>query len=281
MLTASNVGRVAVVSGANKGIGFFIALQLGLSGYFSHVIVACRNETRGLAAVANMQEQLRTVNNAASAEILYAPLEIGNAKSHSEFADKMERDFGKVDVLVNNAAIAYKGSDPTPFVQQCTPTLDINYRGTVDFTDRMMPLVKKGNDPRIVTVASMSGHLSHLRSKKLQDQFTSASLTFPALNELVEKFESDVKSGAHVENGWGNSNYGMSKLAIIAATKIWARDNPSIAINCCCPGYCKTDMSSHKGRREPSEGSRNAVIPATMENPPTGQFFKDFAVGKW
>ena len=57
----------------------------------------------------------------------------------------------------------------------------------------------------------------------------------------------DVVGGIHSKKGWGNSNYGMSKLALIAVTKIWACEEArnGIQVNCCCPGYCDTDMTSH------------------------------------
>lgn len=267
--------RVAVVTGSNKGIGFFIALQLGMSGLFRNVILACRDEQRGKAAALKMAE---TIGDKAT--VSYAPLTLGSHESHVAFANQMEREFGKVDVLVNNAAFAYKGSDPTPFKEQTKPTLDINFRATVDFTETMLPLLRKGTDPRIVNIASMSGHLSQLQSQQLREKFTSSELTMPQLHELVDKFESDVQNGNHREEGWGNSNYGMSKLAVIAATKIWARQE-DFPVNCCCPGYCKTDMSSQKGTRDPSDGAKNAVLPATMENPPTGEFFADYKVSEW
>jgi len=269
--------RVAVVTGANKGIGFFIALQLGLSGLFTHVVLACRDAERGAAALADLQQRV-----AAPTSYSCVPLELGNAKSHSQFAQQMKEDFGKVDVLVNNAAMAYKNADPTPFTEQCAPTLNINYRGTVDFTEKILPLVRLGNDPRIVNVASMSGHLRQLRSDGLRKKITSPTLTIQELNKLVDKYETDVKEGTHATSGWGNSNYGLSKLAVIAATKVWARENPTVCINSCCPGYRRTDMTSQAaGAGDPSEGAQNAVLPATMKNAPSGEFFQNFGIGKW
>ena len=86
----------------------------------------------------------------------------------------------------------------------------------------------------------------------------------------------------HTQQGWSNTNYGMSKLGVIAATKVWARQEaPTISVNCCCPGWCATDMAGPKAPRPASEGSRNAVIPATMENPPSGEYFSDYKVSKW
>jgi len=211
------------------------------------------------------------------------PLETGDKSSHESFRKEIEHKFGKVDVLVNNAAMAFKNADPTPFKEQCKPTIDINFRGTADFTEELLPLIRKGHDARIVNVASMSGRISQLRSQELQNKFTSSALKKEEVRALVDKFESDVLNDRNISEGWGNSNYGFSKLALIAMTKVWAREEAKngISVNCCCPGYCNTDMTSNRGPRDPSEGALNAVIPATMENPPSGEYFSDFKVSTW
>ena len=268
--------RVAVVTGANKGIGYFIALQLGLSGLFSKVILACRDPTRGGIAAKEMNDVA-----GGKADFLFRPLTIGDKESHSAFFQQMQEEFGKVDVLVNNAGFAHKGSDPTPFKEQTEKTLAINYYGVVDFTEMMLPLLRKGEDPRLVNVASKAGYLKQI-SPALQSKFTDESLTIPELNKLMQEFAAAVEAGDHKQKGWSNSNYGTSKLGVIAATRIWARQEAGkISVNSCCPGFCATDMSSHKGPRPAEEGAKNAVIPATMENPPTGAFFSDFTIQEW
>lgn len=268
--------RVAVVTGANKGIGYFIALQLGLSGLFSKIILGCRDPTRGGIAANEMNEIA-----AGKAEFQFMPLTIGEKESHSSFFQRMQEEFGKVDVLVNNAGFAYKGSDPTPFKGQTEKTLGVNYYGLVDFTETMLPLLRKGDDPRLVNVASMSGYLNQV-SPDLQKKFADKSLTIPELNQLMDEFAAAVEAGDHKKKGFSNSNYGMSKLGVIAATRIWARQEAgTISVNSCCPGYCATDMSSNRGPRPAEEGARNAVIPATMPNPPNGAHFTDYKVGQW
>jgi carbonyl reductase 1 len=268
--------RVAVITGANKGIGFYIALQLGLSGLFSNIILGCRDATRGEVACQEIQQQL-----ADTVRVQSVPLTIGDQQSHSDFCKRMKEEFGKVDVLVNNAGFAYKGSDPTPFAGQTQKTLETNFYGLVDFTEKMIPLLRKGKDPRLVNVASMSGRLRQV-SPELQAKFTDPNLTMEELQQLMKKFERDVQNGIHGQEGWSNTNYGISKLGVIAATKIWARQEaPAIKVNSCCPGYCSTDMSSHQGSRPASDGAKNAVIPATMDNPPTGEFFADYKVSQW
>ena len=268
--------RHILVTGANKGIGFYIALQLGLSGLFSNIIIGCRDATRGAVASQEIQQLV-----ADSVSVQSVALTIGDRQSHSDFCKRMEEEFGKVDVLVNNAGFAYKGSDPTPFAAQTKKTLETNFYGLVDFTETMLPLLRKGKDPRLVNVASMLGRLRQV-SPELQAKFSDPKLTMEQLQKLLNKFEKDVANGVHSQEGWSNSNYGISKLGVIAATRIWAREEaPTISVNSCCPGYCATDMSSHKGTRSASDGAKNAVIPATMENPPTGEFFSDYKISQW
>uniref|UniRef100_A0A7S1Z725 Carbonyl reductase n=1 Tax=Ditylum brightwellii TaxID=49249 RepID=A0A7S1Z725_9STRA len=280
--TAQASNRIALVTGANKGIGFYIALQLAMSGLFSHIILGCRDATRGQTAVSDIVSQLKTLPSP-TPSVSYLPLTLGNKESHANLKQSLEQSFGKVDVLVNNAAIAFKNADPTPHEEQCKPTLDVNFRGTVDLTNELLPLLRRGSDARIVNVASMSGYLSQLPSRELRSKFASEGITMSKLHNLVDQYEQDVEQGTYIKNGWGRSNYGMSKLAVIVATRIWAKEEAAngISVNCCCPGYCDTDMTSHRGSRPPEEGAKNAVMLATMENIFTGQYFANYEVNDW
>lgn len=266
------MGRVAVVTGANKGIGLCIAQQLVASGLFAHVVLGCRDKRRG-------EEAARATGAS------FLQLEVGDADSHAAFAKALHERYGRLDVLVNNAAIAFKQSDPTPFHKQTKPTLDINFRGTVDLTEQLLPLLLDPcvDDARVVNVASMAGRLGQL-STPLQARFTAEDLTLPALSKLVDQFEADVAAGAHASRGWNKSNYGLSKLALISATRVLARTcAPRLKVNACCPGYCRTDMSSNRGGQPPEVGARNAVILATMpcEECPSGAFYQNEAPSAW
>lgn len=299
--------RIALVTGANKGIGYHIALQLAQSGLFTNIIIACRDPNRGLQAQSQIQNQLNNNNNNNNkndinkCQISYEPLTIGDTTSHDNFCKIIQEKYNDtLHVLVNNAAMAYKNDDPTPFQEQCKPTLDINFYGTVDFTEKMIPFLRKTaaatavasasaemdtQDVRIVNVASMAGRIKQIKNINLRNKFLNDKLTKEDLLSLVNDFKNSVLDGTHIEKGWGNSNYGMSKLSLIAMTKVWAwrEESHGIKVNCCCPGYCDTDMTSHKGVRDPSDGARNAVIPAMMdlEDCPTGEFFSDYQVGTW
>lgn len=256
---ASTSKKVAVVTGANKGIGFEICKKLGDAGI--KTIMACRNEDLGRKAAA---ELLST-----GLDVEYRNLDINNEQSIKDFAASLSRDYPHIDILVNNAAIAYKGSDPTPFQQQARPTVKANYFGTVNTVINLLPLLQASpNEPRIVNVASMAGHLKILKTQALNEAFTSPSLTPEGLNDLMRGFVDDVEAGRHSPKGWPNTCYGTSKLGVVAFTKVLAREYPSILSVCCCPGYVQTDMSSQGGSKTPAEG---ALTPALLcITPPEG-----------
>ena len=223
--------RVAVVTGANKGVGYHIAKSLIASKLFGTVILACRDANRGKAAA----QELGGV---------YMPLVVGDEASANSFASELRKTYGRLDVLVNNAAsvrptcapdmcvldplsdpppsppppralcalvmmaVAFKAADPTPFAGQTKPTLAVNYYGTMQVTKALLPLLLDSNaaDPRIVNVASMAGKKRQLQPAR-QREFASPSLTIDALDSLVAEFEADVAAGKDLSAaGWGRSN---------------------------------------------------------------------------
>lgn len=189
--------------------------------------------------------------------------------------DSFVRGISAVDILVNNAAIAFKDQDPTPFAMQAAPTFNTNYFGTIDLTMKLLPILKKSKNPRIVNVTSQAGMLRILKSPIVRDKFTSPALTVNELNSLASKFVTDVRNGVHVENNWPNTCYGMSKLCLSIFTKLLAEQEKGMKVNCCCPGYCDTDMSSHRGTRSPADGATTPVFLALNEEIPSGKFFYD------
>merc|ERR1711959_249654 len=127
---------------------------------------------------------------------------------------------GGVSVLVNNAAIAFKARDPTPFEGQTQPTLRTNVFSTNRMTETMLPLLQKGESSRIVFVASQAGtHALSGCSHELQKRWTDPALDIEGVYSLLGNFATSVAQKSHVENGWPSSNYGISKLAVIASCK--------------------------------------------------------------
>ena len=262
--------KVAIVTGANKGIGFEIARKLCEVGFTT--ILACRNRELGETAVA-----------ALGPNAIFMPLDISNDASIEAFAASLKSSFTQIDVLVNNAAIAFKGSDPTPFAMQSKPTIDVNFIGTLKVTKAVVPLLRASASPRIVNVASQAGMLKLLNnSPEKKAMFNSPSLTESELVDLMQSFVAAAEDGTHESKGWPSSNYGMSKLGVIAWTKMMARDEPTIRINAVCPGWCATDMSSQRGTRTAEEGARGAFrLATTLDEEISGKFFIDEHLIDW
>lgn len=242
----SAVGKIAVVTGANKGIGFEIAKKIGQTG--AKVILACRTEILGQQAAAELTK--------AGCDAIYLPLDISDEASHRSFAETVQASFGKIDILINNAGIAFKAADPTSFQDQAAPTVGTNFFGTLNFTRAVLPLLQHSESARVINVASRAGHLRIIKDMGVKEAFTANNLTLEALEMLMHKFVKDVQSSVHEEQGWPSSCYGMSKVGVTAATKILATMYPNIMFASCCPGYCDTDMTSHKGTKTAEEGAR-------------------------
>ena len=255
--------RTAIVTGSNKGIGLQIVKQLLPS--VGLMIMACRDPQRGKQAAFEVGAE-------------FEQLDISDDASIDAFAARMTEKYGTIDVLVNNAAIAYKGSDPTPFAEQTGPTLKTNFYGTFRLTEKLLPLLSKSPNGAIVNVASMAGRLNQL-SKDHQVLFSAPDLSKDTLLQLVHQYEDDIKEN---KTPWSSSNYGFSKLAVIAYTKLLARDAPpSLKVNCCCPGYCDTDMTSHKGPRDAAVGAKNAVLLALPDCEYRGVFIQNEQPSDW
>jgi hypothetical protein len=118
-------------------------------------------------------------------------------------------------VLVNCAGIAFKAADPTPHAQQAKPTFETNYFGTSGFTLAMLPLLRNGISPRIVTVASKSGQLRIIEDEEKLKRIISPTLTVDEVTEFASEFVAAVESGTCVEQGWPDTNLGMSQLCKI------------------------------------------------------------------
>ncbi|CAF1324875.1 unnamed protein product [Didymodactylos carnosus] len=212
--------RVAVVTGSNKGIGFGI--------------VAARNEELGLRAM----KQLQATNPTARHKLRFHQLDITNVESIKRFADHIQRTHGGLDVLVNNAAIAFKNADPTPFGEQAEITIRTNFFGTMNVCNALFPLLRP--HARVVNVSSRAGMLESIRNLEIRRLLASSDTTVQLIADIVNDFIIKAKQNLHQQTGYPKTAYGMSKIALTAATFIQQRlfnnqpDN-DIVVNSMCP----------------------------------------------
>jgi len=256
----TSIRRVAFVTGGNTGIGKEIARKLVSAGV--RTVLGCQNMESASAVVRELQ--------AAGGDVACTHLELRDSASILLARDFIVKEFGALDILVNNAAICF--NDPTlygkceftPFEKQARITIDTNFFGTLGVIRAMMPLLRASPSPRIVTISSSAGRLAILKSQDKLAAFTSPSLEVERIEVLMRQFVSDVEGGVHTSNGWGHTCYGMSKLGLIALTRVLARDEPRMMINCADPGYCATDMNAHQGYDSPEMGARTAAFLALL-----------------
>lgn len=273
------VVKVAVVTGSNKGIGFAIVRAL-CSKFDGDVLLTARDETRGKNAVKELEKE--------GLKPKFHLLDISSVESIKTLASFLKEKYGGLDVLVNNAAIAYKVADPTPFSEQADNTTRVNFFDTRNVCLELFPLLRP--HARVVNITSSCGKLSLIPSKELQQKFLSDSLTEEELCELMKQFINDAKAGIHEERGWGNSAYVVTKVGMNALTFIQHRrflqdTREDIVVNAVHPGYVDTDMSSHKGPLTPDQGATApvycALLPADVKSP-RGQFiWHDQTVVAW
>lgn len=181
-------------------------------------------------------------------------LDITDKKSVEVFRDYIKEKYGGIDVLVNNAAIAFKAAATEPQSVQAEQTLFVNYFSLVSTCEILFPILKNG--ARVVNVSSSAGHLSRIPSQALKDRLSDEKLTIPELSKLMQDYVDAVKRGSYAEE-WGKSSYVVSKVGVSALTNIQQRlvNDRDIKVNSVHPGYVDTDMTSHQGPLTIDEGA--------------------------
>jgi NAD(P)-dependent dehydrogenase (short-subunit alcohol dehydrogenase family) len=236
---------IALVTGANKGIGYEIAAGLAALGW--SVGIGARNDERREAAV----EKLR----AGGADAFGVPLDVTDDASVAAGAALVEERDGRLDVLVNNAGVT--GGMPqnptTVSIAAVRTAVETNVIGVIRVTNAMLPLLRRSASPRIVNMSSSGGSLAR-----------------------------QTDPGA--ETGPLSAAYSPSKSMLNAVTVQYAKElhDTDILINAACPGYVATDLNGFRGVRTPEQGAAIAVRLATLpDDGPTGGFFEDAGVVPW
>ncbi|WP_433721166.1 SDR family oxidoreductase [Actinoplanes sp. CA-051413] len=238
---------IALVTGANKGIGYEIAAGLGALGW--SVGVGARDDQRREAAV----EKLR----AAGVDAFGVPLDVTDDASVTAAAELIEQRAGRLDVLVNNAGITGdRQQEPSSVDLAIIRTVvETNVIGVVRVTNAMLPLLRRSAAPRIVNMSSSVGSLT--RQSGPADDLTTGPVAVA---------------------------YSPSKTFLNGVTVQYARElrGTNILINAACPGFVATDLNGFRGVRTPEQGAATAIRLATLpDDGPTGGFFEDAGVVPW
>ena len=232
------MAKIVLITGANKGIGFEVARQLGRVGFT--VLLGARDASRGEEAASKLREE--------GLDVQFVAADLNQAaESGAALAKQIGKEFGHLDVLVNNAGIFEKGDGHASDVsiETLRSTFETNFFGTVAFTQPLLPLLRAAESARIVNVSSGLGSV--------------------AMNGDPNNPYYDAKVLA----------YNASKAALNMFTVDLAYDlrDTTIKVNSACPGYTATDLNNHTGHQTLEEGAIAIVRLAQLpDDGPTGSF---------
>lgn len=232
--------RVALVTGANRGIGFAVAERLAQSEYT--VILGARDEDKGAQARSALGEHGRDVHDML--------LDVTEATSIQAALGKIKDMFGRLDVLVNNAGIQIDGETTILELAPVTlqNTIETNAYGPLLLSQACIPLMKANGYGRIVNISSTLGALS------------------------------DIANPESPYTGVDSPAYRISKTLLNAMTVLLAKElrGSNILVNSVCPGWVRTDMGGPRAPRSVDEAVETPVWLATLpDGGPTGGFFRD------
>lgn len=252
-----SVNKVAVVTGANKGLGYSIVKKL-CEKYSGKVYLTSRDERRGTKAC----DELKKLGLNPS----FHQLDVSDKESVNNFVKQIREQNEEVEILINNAGILFLKDAPEPKTFQAEQTIFVNFTALVDFTEAILPFMKNGG--RIVNITSSSGHLCRIPSEELRRKFQSETLTLEELKTLVNSYVEDVKQDQEIKE-WGDSPYVVSKVAVNAYTFMLHRRlaPKGITVNCVHPGYVMSDMTRGGGSITPDDA---ADVPVRLALTPWG-----------
>jgi NAD(P)-dependent dehydrogenase (short-subunit alcohol dehydrogenase family) len=218
---------IALITGANKGIGLETARQLGARGVT--VLAGARDEALG--------RQAETALRQGGADARFVPLDVTSEKSVRQAADWIEKEYGRLDILVNNAGIARGGPPSETDLDAMREVYETNVFGVIMVTNAMLPLLRRAPAARIVNVSSEVGSITSMTDPASPLAQMPAGLAYPS-----------------------------SKSALNMITAMYAkelRDTP-VKVNAANPGYTATDLNRHSGFRSVAEGAEASVHLATL-----------------
>jgi len=257
---------IAVVTGANRGLGLESAHTLAKRGY--RVWLTGRDPAQAEGAASALRAE--------RLDVQAATLDVSNTASVAALAQHMANE-APIDALVNNAGATFQGFNE----EVARSTLEANYRGAVRVTDALFP--RLAPSANIVMVSSGMGELSSF-SAALQQRFLSKALTRTQVEQLADEFVEAVAGGTQKAAGFPSNAYSVSKALMNAFTRVLGSelDGTQRHVNAVCPGWVKTRMGGSSAPRSLEQGA-SGIVWAAMLGPsgPNGGFFRDAKAISW
>ncbi len=233
--------KSALVTGANKSIGYEVARQLAQKGIY--VYLGSRNLDNGIAAVNKLNaEGLKNVEA--------IQLDVTNDESVENARVEISRKTQVLNILINNAGIfgGYPQGALNTTIEQFKTTYDSNVFGVVRVTQAFIDLLKISSEPRIVNVSSSQGSIT-LHSDPAYKYY-------------------DYKAAAYL-----SSKSAMNMYTVVLAYEL---KNTNFKVNAVCPGYTNTDFNGHRGTGTVEDAAKRIIKYALIDKDgPTGKFFSE------
>ncbi|XP_065864687.1 (+)-neomenthol dehydrogenase-like isoform X2 [Euphorbia lathyris] len=252
--TVTTETRYAVVTGGNKGIGFEICRQLASNEIT--VVLTARDENKGLEAVQKLKD-----SGFSDHLLFFHQLDVLDPKSIAALADFIKTQFGKLDILPDQKQFNWH-EIATQNLESAKKCLKTNYYGAKGMVEALAPHLQLSDSARIVNVSSTAGLLQNIPNQWAKGLLSDGTnLTEERVDEVVNQFLKDFKDGLLETKGWPihMSAYIIGKAAMNAYTRILAKKYPNFLVNCVCPGFCKTDITTNLGILTAAQGAENVV----------------------
>eukprot|EP00914_Ancora_sagittata_P002657 GHVO01005703.1.p1 GENE.GHVO01005703.1~~GHVO01005703.1.p1 ORF type:complete len:316 (+),score=57.67 GHVO01005703.1:43-948(+) len=266
------MGKLAIVTGSNTGIGFFVVNRLMKWDDIDRVILCSRDAVKGEDALTKLGH---------NPKVTLMIVDVTNRESVIAFRDQVIKEYPTgVDILVNNAGVAIRDKSQT-IGEVTKKTFAVNYTGIRVVFDAFLDHLNKG--ARVVHVASFMG-IWALRQKgsDIRAKFVDEDITLTKLDALCDEYIEACMDATAEAKGWPSTPYAVSKAAVLALTHIHgqmaAAKDPSILVNAACPGYCKTNMAGQSLPPKTAEQGASTIITLCTlpkSSNANGEFFQE------
>jgi len=256
------MSRVFVVTGSNKGIGKSIVKLLLQDKEEKIVYLTSRNQDLGRNAIKDLEKE--------GLKAKYHQLDITDKSSIEKLRDYLVEKYGGLNVLVNNAGIAYSGGGTGPLIEQAQITIGCNFHGTLDVCNVLFPILKTNG--RVVNMSSTASEMAYMKfTDDVKLSYSNPAITIKELKDLIEGSIKSAAEGNLKQDEFFIFAYGLSKLAVSFMTQIHQKEmdqaDKNILVNSCCPGFVSTDITGNQGGIHVDEGADTpvylALIPVT------------------